>query len=115
MKEQNKFQQRMFGTSLGLAVLTLSACSFVELKPGADQISVVESAENCQRVGQSTVSVLHEIGFYDRKLEDINEQLVVLAKNAALRMGDGANAVRAISGIEEGARTFEILRCASEV
>ncbi|TNC79942.1 MAG: hypothetical protein C9356_16810 [Oleiphilus sp.] len=89
--------------------LTLSACSFVEVKPGAENIILANNDSGCERLGSTTVSVMHEVGFIDRDEETVEEELQILAQNSAYKMG--GNAIWPETEVNEGERIFTVLRC----
>ena len=71
-------------------VLTASGCSsLVKLSPDADRVRLMtaKSASNCKVLGTTTVSVLDEILFYDRNKKTMLEELEILARNSAAKMG----------------------------
>lgn len=95
--------------TLSTISLLLSACSFVEVKPGAESIILANDENSCERLGSSTVSVIYEFGFISRSEETVEEELQVLAQNAAFKMG--GNAIWPESGIEDGERSYTVFRC----
>jgi len=95
-----------------LAIATLSfvsACSFVDTIPGANQVILSNDLSSCKKVGQTTVKVLDEILWIDRSEQAIAEELQMLAQNSAVKMA--ANAIWPVSDIKDGSRTYHILRC----
>ena len=100
-----------------LAALTLStmglftACSFVEVKPGAEHIILSNDSETCKRIGQTTVSVLNEFMFAERNQDVVAEELQILAQNSAAKMG--GNAIWPESEVSQGERDFGVYRCGS--
>lgn len=97
------------GLTLATIISCISACSFVEVKPGAEHIILSNAGDNCKRLGQTTVSVLHEVLYIDRNRETIEQELQTLAQNAAAKMG--GNAIWPISEVEQGSRDFAVYRC----
>lgn len=99
--------------TIGLLSITASmtACSFVELKPEAEHVILSNDNATCKRIGQTTVSVLHEFVAIDRNVDTISEELQTLARNAAAKMG--GNAIWPESEITEGEQDFGVYRCAA--
>lgn len=95
--------------AVAMALLGLSACSFVEVNPGAEHIILSNAGDNCKRLGQTTVSVLHEVAYIDRNPETIEQELQILAQNAAAKMG--GNAIWPVSEVAKGSRDFAVYRC----
>lgn len=97
--------------SLSLFTLLGSGCSFVELKPEADSVSVLtaDQAAQCKPVGTATTQVLDEVMLISRNEETMAEELEILARNEAIK--SGANAIVPISEVEEGQRTFKVYIC----
>lgn len=114
LETQTKSQ---LSTSIGgkfIRVLLLSslvsACSFVELTPGAGNIIFVEPGDDCESIQQITVQTKTDTLLMDRKLQVVAQELQTLAQNAAYKLY--ANAIWPRSEInEQGQQTFEILRC----
>lgn len=87
----------------------LSACSFVDVEPGAEHIILANDESTCKRLGNTTVSVMHQLGWFDRNEETVMQELQTLAQNSAAKMG--GNAIWPESEVEEGQQTFTIYRC----
>ena len=100
-------------TSVALAAALLSGCAWVSLAPEAKDVRVLESeaqAQACERVGQTTVSLLDKVAGIQRNPEQVQSELVTLARNSAA--GDlGGNAVLPVSKVEAGRQTFAVFRC----
>lgn len=92
--------------------LSLSGCAFVKLKPGAEYVRVVSiaEAEQCKKIGRTTVSVLAKVAGVDRMEKKISKELNILARNSAVDLK--GNAVLPIGNIKDGERTYAIYRCA---
>ena len=91
----------------------LNACTWVEVDEhgiGVQSISRDEPAPaHCQNKGQVEVSVVHEVGFYDRDEEKITKELLTLARNEAGLMG--ANVIQAHGPAKEGRQRFDVFHC----
>lgn len=100
-------------TAVVLPAAGLCGCasSLIEVRAGSEQVVLAESSQvgNCQRKGETTVSVLAEIGFFDRSVEAVEANLLQLARNGAVDMG-GDTIVKGNSP-EFGRRTFLIYKC----
>lgn len=92
-----------------ISTVLMSACSFVELVPGADQVIFSQDMDSCKKLGETEVAVLAEFMYMDRDPQTIAEELQILAQNGAIKMG--GNAIWAISEVIDGRQTFSILRC----
>lgn len=95
-----------------LAALALSACSWVKPTEGGARVVVAEpyNVRDCTRVSTLTTSVKHTIGSMQRKPEKVEQELTTLARNeAAIRGGD---TIVPRGDVKDGARTFEVYRCA---
>lgn len=95
----------------GTSAALLSACSFVGLEPEAEVVRVLtaDEAHACEVLGTSRVEVLDKVGFIARSEEKVEEELDMLARNAAAELA--GNAVTAIGPIASGARKYQVLRC----
>lgn len=94
---------------LPLLIVTLNGCSFVDVQPGAEHIILANDESSCKKLGNTTVSVVHEIVWVDRNEETIALELQTLAQNSAAKMG--GNAIWPDSEIKNGERTFSVYRC----
>ena len=92
-----------------IMIVSLSACSFVDVQPGAENIILANDESSCDRIGTTTVSVKHEVGFYTRDKETVADELQTLAQNSAFKMG--GNAIWPDSDIEGGERSYIVYRC----
>lgn len=93
------------------ATLGLMACSWVKLTPGGNKVRVLSQAEvtSCKKLGKTTASVADKVIGLQRKEHIIEENLEVLARNAAAEM-KGDTIVPA-SPIQNGKRVFAVYRC----
>ena len=105
----------MNNLSIKLALLTfllsLTACSWVKPIPGADEVVLLklQDVEHCTRIGTTHTQTLDRFGLLDRNETTIQQELVKLAQNDAVRLrGD---TIVAISPLKEGMMTFAIYRC----
>lgn len=94
------------------AALAVSACSWVKLDPGAENIRLVDEAavSGCERLGQITTEVRARIGAIQRKPGKVEEELSVLARNSALDMG-GDSLVPLGPVSADGKRSYAVYRC----
>jgi hypothetical protein len=93
------------------ATLTLGACSFVEIRPEAEDILVLDKGRvaDCERLGRTRVSVAPAVGFIKRSEDAVREDLKVLARNSAAEMG--GDTVNAETQVNDGKQTFAIYDC----
>jgi len=93
------------------AALGLMACSWVTLTPQGDKVRVLSQAEvaSCKKIGKTTATVADKVIGLERKEKIIQENLDVLARNAAADMG--GDTIVPISPIQEGKQTFAVYRC----
>ncbi len=96
-----------------LALTALNGCAskLIEKRAGAENVAVLEASQvrNCQSKGNTTVSVLAEVGFITRSKEAVEANLVQLASNSAV--DNGGDTIVKGNSTEFGKRTFEIFRC----
>lgn len=115
IETQTKTQNsRNFLTTLFVAGIctTLAACSFVELKPGAENIIFAQQGNGCELVKTFTAEVKTTTLFINRRAEAIAEELQILAQNKAYSLY--ANAIWPSSDINHGLQSFHLLRCQSQ-
>jgi|SRR5690606_36211010 len=93
----------------GLALLALTACSFVKISPAGDNVAVLDASQvsNCTSAGAVTVAVVNKV-VVNRDPQTVAQELRTLARNRAANRGD---AIVPISGIVNGEQTFAIYQC----
>ncbi|MDQ2070635.1 DUF4156 domain-containing protein [Natronospira bacteriovora] len=91
--------------------LALSACTWVRMEPGADDILLLPErrVQDCERLGTVEVSVLARVAGLDRHEEEIEKDLANLARNHAVERG--GDTIAALSTIEDGKQRFGVYRC----
>ena len=89
----------------------LGGCSFVTVDPGAEDVLVLEAnrTKDCERLGQTRVSVATKIGFIKRGKPAISDNLETLARNSAAAMG--GDTITAETEVSDGKQTFGIFEC----
>lgn len=102
---------RLKSLLLVATALGLMACSWVKLTPEGDKVRILSQAEvaSCKMLGKTNVSVADKIAGLQRKDRVVQENLNVLARNAAADM-KGDTVVPA-SPIEDGKQVFDVYRC----
>mgnify|MGYP000123758612 CR=1 FL=1 len=109
-QSKTKIRKSFFQTvSATLCIMSLTACSFVELNRGAENIIFSRQGDDCRQLQTFTAEVKTTTLFIDRRPKAIAEELQILAQNKAY--AEHANAIWPVSEIEEGRQTFDILRC----
>jgi len=98
-------------SALSALMLGCGASNWVQLTTPAQQVSLASPVQvsNCTRIGTSTVNALAKVAFLQRGSQNLQEELVTLARNEAADMG--GNRVVAESTITEGRQTFGVFRC----
>jgi hypothetical protein len=93
------------------AVLGLMACSWVKLTPEGEKVRILGQTEvaSCKKIGKTTATVADKVAGLQRKEKIIQENLDVLARNAAAEMG--GDTIVPITPIQAGKQTFEVYRC----
>ena len=95
-----------------IALPLLSACSFVDLTEEGSAIDVVTDAakvEACKKIATTTSSVLDKVGFMDRTDRAMVDELTMLARNKAAKIG--GDTVVPKGTVEEGSMSFDIYNC----
>lgn len=96
-----------------LASLALGGCSssLIEVRQGSEQVAVAQpdQVSQCKAIGKTTVSVLAEIGFISRGIDNVDANLLQLARNEAVNQG--GDTVVPGDRPEVGKRTFAIYKC----
>lgn len=106
-----KLSKPLLITILALPLLAGCASRLIGERIGADLVEVREPAQvtGCKDLGKVTVSVLAEVGFITRRPEDVEANLVQMARNSAVDKG-GDTVVKGSSG-EYGKRSFDVYKC----
>ncbi len=108
-----QFFKRIVITSAVLLIAELGGCAsdLIDVRKGSDQVSLVDANQvgSCQSKGETTVSVLAEVGFISRSVEAVEANLLQLARNGAIDAG-GDSVVKGNSPVF-GKRTFAIFKC----
>lgn len=93
------------------AALGLMACSWVKLSPGGEKVRILAQTEvaNCKKLGKTNVTVADKVVGLERKEKAIQENLNVLARNAAADMG--GDTIVPATPIQDGKQTFDVYRC----
>lgn len=96
---------------VSLVALVLAACSWVSLDPGAEAVTIRDSDSlgGCERLGKTHTRTTDGIGFLPRRPSKVEEELVALARNEAVRMG--GNVVSPTNANVDGEQDFAIYRC----
>jgi len=95
-----------------VSVLSLAtACTWVQPEPGAAGIALLEPQEalDCQRRGQTTVSVRDRVAGVQRSPAQVTEELRTLARNSAIDLG--GNAIVEEEMIDTSKQRFGIYSC----
>ncbi|GAB6070158.1 hypothetical protein JCM30760_12550 [Thiomicrorhabdus hydrogeniphila] len=96
------------------ALLSLSACSWVQPLPGAFHVAYLPASEvtDCKKLGSTHASVLDKVWFYNRDSEAVKQDLIAVARNTAVDMrGD---TIVATSALQNGRMDFDIYRCLNQ-
>lgn len=106
--------QRLRFAGLFVTVLcSLSACTFVKMGPGAEQVRVVAQGREmsaCEKRGEVLVSVKDRLGPYERDSLRVRDELETLARNEAPSLR--ADTVQPKSEPLDGEQRFLAFRCA---
>lgn len=91
--------------------LLVSGCSLVKLSPQADRVRLMtaKSASHCKVLGTTTVSVIDKILFFDRNKKTMLEELEIMARNSAAKMG--GDTASPDSDPVGGEQSYTVYRC----
>lgn len=107
------FKRLLIVTAIGSLISALSGCAseFIDVRVGSDHVSVADANQvaGCQSKGGTTISVISKVGFFYRSVEAVDENLLQLARNAAVDAG-GDTVVKGARP-DVGTRTFAIYKC----
>jgi hypothetical protein len=96
---------------LGMTILLVQSCAWVKLTPEGEKVRVLDVAEvsSCREIGTTTSSVKADIAGIGRKESKVREELLALARNAAVDMN--GDTVVPIDAPMDGKQTFVVYRC----
>lgn len=63
----------------------------------------------CRKIGNTTVSLLDKVGYFNRDRQKVENELSILGRNSAAEMG--GDTILPISDIFQGERSFAVYRC----
>jgi hypothetical protein len=92
--------------------LLASACTFVKMGPGADDVRVVAAGQlpaGCEKRGEVEVSVKDRLGPYERDALRVRDELETLARNEA--PGLSADTIQPKGPPLDGAQRWLAFRC----
>lgn len=95
-----------------VALLSVSACTFVKMSPGAAQVTVVPQGKDmsaCEKRGEVEVSVKNRLGPYERDEMRVLDELETLARNEAPDLR--ADTVQPKGPPVDGGQRFLAFRC----
>ena len=96
---------------VGLAVFSMSACTWVQLSEEGKKVRVLSANEvaKCKPVGQTTSTTTAKLVGVKRHQNAIKDELETLARNAAINL-DGDTIV-ADGPMVDGKQTYKVYRC----
>lgn len=97
---------------LAATSFALSACTFVKMGPGADEVRVLAlgaAPAACEKRGEVDVSVKDRLGPYERDELRVKDELETLARNEAPSLS--ADTIQPKSAPADGAQRFIAYRC----
>ena len=95
-----------------LSVLGLSACTWVPMAPEAGKVQVIPAGPTpagCEKRGEVSVSVKHNVAFYERNALRVRDELETLARNQAADIP--ANTVQPLGDPDHGEQRFAAYHC----
>ena len=103
--------QKMIAISFSSVLIAGCASAFMEVKEGAEKVSIANSDQisHCESKGTVTASVLSKVMFVNRSIEGVEDNLVQMAKNSAVDLG--ANTIVKGESKKIGERAFSLYQC----
>lgn len=89
----------------------LAGCSFNEPTEASKQVMLVKdyNVTSCQKLGVTVARVKDSLGAIKFSEDEVQEELIVIAKNDAAEMG--GDSIVAVSDVKGGVQKFAIYRC----
>ena len=96
---------------LAAATIVLAGCATFKLTPAGEKVRVLDPGEvdSCRELGKTNTSVTYMVLGVPRPIETITNELRVIARNSASRMG--GDTIVPLTVIEEGQQTFVVYKC----
>ncbi|MCR9259234.1 MAG: DUF4156 domain-containing protein [Pseudomonadaceae bacterium] len=97
-------------TSFLISILLLAGCTFVQLSDAGAGVAQLGSGDvaNCESKGVVSTQTRAKV-VVSRSEEAVREELTVMARNEAAKLG--ANAIVPIARPEDGAQSFRAFLC----
>lgn len=94
-----------------LSLFLLSSCTWVRVTPEGESVRLLSQSQatDCSRLGSTTSTTSSRLLFIPRGSEQVQAELVDLARNEAGLMG--GNAIVAESTVINGRQQFIVYRC----
>jgi hypothetical protein len=94
------------------AALLGTACSWVSLREEGERVKLLQPDQltgSCQKIGSASARTLSRILFVARGEQKISDELAILARNEAGRLGGDTVVPSSLS--VEGEQSFDVYRC----
>ncbi len=94
-----------------IAAALSGGCSWVELKPQAEKVRVLEPQEvgRCREVGRVVANTKDKIGFIARSKDTVKEEVDHLARNNAADLG--GDTIVPSGPLINGEQSFKVYHC----
>jgi hypothetical protein len=98
-------------TLLSFTLLSGCASAFLEVRADSEKVAVVDAKQvsGCELKGNVTSSVLSKVWFVNRGEEGVEENLLQMARNAAV--DDNADTIVKGESKKFGERTYSLYKC----
>lgn len=91
----------------------MSGCAsdLIDVRAGSDRVAVAQAGQvaQCRHIGKTAVTVLSQVAFYSRSIDDVDANLLQLARNEAV--DEGGDTLVPGERLAVGKRVFEIYKC----
>lgn len=94
-----------------MVLLATTGCTWVSLSDEGENVRVVAVSDvgSCQKLGETSVSLLDKVAGIKRGKEKVARELLILGRNSGAEMG-GDTVVPAME-IVNGEQRFDVYRC----
>lgn len=108
-----QIKQNTLRVILSATVLIGTGCasSLIDVREGSEKVAVVEVSQvsGCESKGRVTSSVLSKVWFVNRSADDIEANLLQMARNGAV--SNNADTIVKGESKQFGERTFDLYKC----
>ncbi len=104
----------VLAVAVSMLLVMTSACSWVELTDAGERVRVLalDEVDKCRLLGKTTASVTDKLVGVRRHADQIQEELTIVARNAAINLN--GDTIVPVGEEQDGKQVFQVYRCVPE-